>query len=230
MAAVSAVSARAVVALAGAKSQKRSGFCTGARVSVRGKASTRARLAKSTLKVRARTDSCVGWSRSGRAIDQRNRTPARVSRARSRAPDEPVRDKHRSFPQGGRVRRKCADVPLPLSPRTQAGRSGLVVRASEVDDELAAVSAAVEVGPHADRAPRRARVPDASSSVIFKPPPRGSREKRTGFSEGVVAFRASLSRARRATAPIARLPDLSRPRQSRTHALPHRPSASRTSV
>jgi hypothetical protein len=230
MAAVSAVSARAVVALAGAKSQKRSGFCTGARVSVRGKASTRARLAKSTLKVRARTDSFVGWSRSGRAIDQRNRTPARVSRARSRAPDEPVRDKHRSFPQGGRVRRKCADVPLPLSPRTQAGRSGLVVRASEVDDELAAVSAAVEVGPHADRAPRRARVPDASSSVIFKPPPRGSREKRTGFSEGVVAFRASLSCARRATAPIARLPDLSRPRQSRTHALPHRPSASRTSV
>ena len=228
MAAVSAVSARAVVALAGAKSQKRSGFCTGARVSVRGKASTRARLAKSTLKVRARTDGCVGWSQSGRAIDQRNRTPARVSRARSRAPDEPVRDKHRSFPQGGRVRRKCADVPLPLSPRTQAGRSGLVVRASEVDDELAAVSAAVEVGPHADRAPRRARVPDASSSVIFKPPPRGSREKRTGF--GVVAFRASLSRARRATAPIARLPDLSRPRKSRTHALPHRPSASRTSV
>eukprot|EP00228_Micromonas_bravo_P002389 CAMPEP_0203018872 /NCGR_PEP_ID=MMETSP1401-20130829/24815_1 /ASSEMBLY_ACC=CAM_ASM_000894 /TAXON_ID=38833 /ORGANISM="Micromonas pusilla, Strain CCAC1681" /LENGTH=102 /DNA_ID=CAMNT_0049760619 /DNA_START=92 /DNA_END=397 /DNA_ORIENTATION=+ len=75
MAAVSAVSARAVVALAGAKSQKRSGFCTGARVSVRGKASTRARLAKSTLK---------------------------------------------------------------------AGRSGLVVRAQGVDDELAAVTAAVE--------------------------------------------------------------------------------------
>ena len=72
-----------------------------------------------------------------------------------------------------------------------------MVRASEVDDELAAVSAAVEVGPHADRAPRRARVPDASSSVIFKPPPRGSREKRTGFSEGVVAFRASFARAPR---------------------------------
>lgn len=101
MAAVSAVSARAVVALAGAKSQKRSGFCTGARVSVRGKASTRARLAKSTLKVRARADGCVGWSRNGRAIDQINRMPARVSRARSRAPDGPVRDKHGPSRRGG---------------------------------------------------------------------------------------------------------------------------------
>ena len=73
----------------------------------------------------------------------------------------------RSFPQGWRVRRKCAHVSLPFSPRTQAGRSGLVVRASEVDDELAAVSAAVEVGPPADRAPRPTRVPDAASSVIF---------------------------------------------------------------
>ena len=183
MAAVSAVSARAVVALAGANSQKRSGFCTGARVSVRGKASTRARLAKSTLTVRARADGCVGWSRNGRAIDQINRMPARVSRARSRAPDGPVRDKHGwSFSEGWRVRRKCADVPLPFSSRTQAGRSGLVVRASGVDDELAAVTAAVEVGPHADRAPRRTRVPDASSSVIFaQGSTRGSREKRWCF-------------------------------------------------
>ena len=74
--------------------------------------------------------------------------------------------------------------------------------------------------PIARRVPR---VPDASSSVIFKPPPRGSRES-ARFSAVLLPPR------RRATAPIARLPDLSRPRQSRTHALPHRPSAPRTSV
>jgi hypothetical protein len=76
MAALCAVSARPVVAFAGAKSQKQSGFCTGARVTARSKPLVRARLPKSTLK---------------------------------------------------------------------AGRVGLVVRASDVDDELAAVSAAVEV-------------------------------------------------------------------------------------
>lgn len=230
MAAVSAVSARAVVALAGAKSQKRSGFCTGARVSVRGKASTRARLAKSTLKVRARTDGCVGWSQSGRAIDQRNRTPARVSRARSRAPDEPVRDKHRSFPQGGRVRRKCSDVPLPLSPRER--------RLADPDSWSApprwTMSSPLFPPPWrwvpTPIARRVARAFRTLRRASFSSLRREDARKAHGLFRGVVAFRASLSRARRATAPIARLPDLSRPRKSRTHALPHRPSASRTSV
>ena len=67
-----------------------------------------------------------------------------------------------------------------------------MVRAQGVDDELAAVTAAVEVGPHADRAPRRTRVPDASSSVIFaQGSTRGSAKNVRVFLKASSLLRAS---------------------------------------
>ena len=150
MAALCAVSARPVVAFAGAKSQKQSGFCTGARVTARSKPLVRARLPKSTLKVRLLWCIACGIGRREYTVDPTYR--AFVTTHRSRATHQSFGIDTSSFRDEKADATRCVPENLPTHSLTpprpsppQAGRVGLVVRASDVDDELAAVSAAVEV-------------------------------------------------------------------------------------